>query len=65
MAAYPSPSSAYMPTRPRMENQEISFLAAVERMPCFSEEVACLTLKIALVCRAAEHRVMVPALKGT
>lgn len=37
MAAYPLPSSAYMPTRPGMENQEISFLAALERMPCLLE----------------------------
>lgn len=37
MAAYSLPSSACKPTRPGMENQEISFLAAVERMPCLSE----------------------------
>lgn len=34
MAAYPLPSSAYMPTRPGMENH---LLAVVERMPCLLE----------------------------
>lgn len=66
MAAYPLPPSAYMPTRPGMENQEISFLAAVERMPYLSEASGLPYYENYLDVESCRmRRYLLPALKGT